>query len=323
MPIPIKHPRFTSKNGQHTLEYMILLTLIMAGIIIGGPYAIRSWNAQMKGWEDSVMDSMTDPLAEAPPDSISIPGCTPLGWANQACGLGYTSPSGGSVSCIAQEMLQMRNYTPTDCYINNPYISISDIARCDVNDSNHCCGAWVTPSGCTPGDFGCPADSDCGPANGCLDGEYQRLHICDTGYIETECVADPGCSFVCGGPLSAFVPIPKATFCGDDTGMPGDRDYVVSSDCTPATYCEYNCDDPFVPRGGPPATYCDCPVGMIYGAPGYANQGTCGANSCFRGSCGPNECEICPGCVCSPGWISRGSCGIYEYDRRGCPVGQQ
>lgn len=67
MPIPIKHSRFTSKNAQHTLEYMILLILIMAGIIIGGPYAIRSWNAQIKGWEDSVVDSMTDPLnADAP-----------------------------------------------------------------------------------------------------------------------------------------------------------------------------------------------------------------------------------------------------------------
>lgn len=69
MRIPAKHSRLTGENaqprprrGQHTLEYMILLTLIMAGIIIGGPYVIRSWNAQIKGWEDSVVDSMTDPL---------------------------------------------------------------------------------------------------------------------------------------------------------------------------------------------------------------------------------------------------------------------
>lgn len=60
--MPIKLSKFADKNAQHLLEYMVLLTLIMAGIIIGGPYAIRSWNAQMKGWEDSVRDSMTDPL---------------------------------------------------------------------------------------------------------------------------------------------------------------------------------------------------------------------------------------------------------------------
>jgi hypothetical protein len=63
--MPIKPPKFTNRNGQHALEYMVLLTLIMAGMIIGAPYVIRSWNAQIKGWEDSVVDSMTDPLNEA------------------------------------------------------------------------------------------------------------------------------------------------------------------------------------------------------------------------------------------------------------------
>ncbi len=63
--MPIKPSKFADKNAQHTLEYMVLLILIMAGIIIGGPYVIRSWNAQMKGWEDSVRDSMTDPLRES------------------------------------------------------------------------------------------------------------------------------------------------------------------------------------------------------------------------------------------------------------------
>ena len=63
--MPIKLPKLTNRNGQHALEYMILMTLIMAGIIIGTPYVIRSWNAQIKGWEDSVVDSMTDPLNEA------------------------------------------------------------------------------------------------------------------------------------------------------------------------------------------------------------------------------------------------------------------
>jgi len=63
-------PKPTRKNAQHTLEYMILLILIMAGIIIGGPYAIRSWNAQVKGWEDSVKDSMTDPMIEAPSNLV-------------------------------------------------------------------------------------------------------------------------------------------------------------------------------------------------------------------------------------------------------------
>ncbi len=64
-------PRFSyiwkDKSGQHMLEYSILVILLVAAIIIAGPYVIRSWNAQMKGWEDSVIDSLDDPLLEEPP----------------------------------------------------------------------------------------------------------------------------------------------------------------------------------------------------------------------------------------------------------------
>ena len=47
-------------RGQQAMEYIVLMTLIMAGIIISGPYVIRSWNANLKGWEDSVVDSMNE-----------------------------------------------------------------------------------------------------------------------------------------------------------------------------------------------------------------------------------------------------------------------
>lgn len=53
------------ESGQHALEYIIVVTLIMAGIIIAGPYVMRSWNAQVKGWEDSVQDSLEDPAMDA------------------------------------------------------------------------------------------------------------------------------------------------------------------------------------------------------------------------------------------------------------------
>src|SRR3989338_5072375 len=103
-------PKPTRKNAQHTLEYMILLTLIMAGIIIGGPYAIRSWNAQVKGWEDSVIDSMTDPLMEAPPGAVTIPGCDPNSWGDIGCNMGATDSTGIMFNCSATEILQTRTY---------------------------------------------------------------------------------------------------------------------------------------------------------------------------------------------------------------------
>src|SRR3989338_9053956 len=114
----IKPPKFANKNGQHALEYVILMTLIMAGIIIGGPYVIRSWNAQMKGWEDSVVDSMTDPPTEAPPDIVSIPGCDFVSWGTcdglglaDCCGLGYTL-FGNSAPCTARQLLQRGVFNP-------------------------------------------------------------------------------------------------------------------------------------------------------------------------------------------------------------------
>ncbi len=56
-----------NQKAQHTIEYAVVLVLVMVGIIIMGPYVIRSWNAQMKGWEDSVTDSLNDPALKIAP----------------------------------------------------------------------------------------------------------------------------------------------------------------------------------------------------------------------------------------------------------------
>lgn len=295
--MPTKPPQLTNKNAQHTLEYMILLILIMAGIIIGGPYVIRSWNAQVKGWEDSVIDSMTDPLVEAPVTAVSIPGCDFVSWQNQACGLGYTSPFGDSVNCTPQQLLQMGVFNPDGCQFNNPSTPFSNIAQCDTNDANHCCTSWVTPSGCNPDDAGCPLDSDCGVNVGCPDGQYHRTHTCDTGYTETECVADPACDFTCN---STGLPGPNgATGYGDlcpgsDTGLSGDTNYSYTNpgNCTGAK-CQIQCSPTFVWNG----INCACPTGQTVSggvcvcASGWAYQDGCSAGYCYQGSCGAGYCR--------------------------------
>ena len=63
--------KLSQRQAQHTLEYSILILMIMVGIIITGPYVMRSWNARVKGWEDSVYDSMQDPLLNAPYGQIN------------------------------------------------------------------------------------------------------------------------------------------------------------------------------------------------------------------------------------------------------------
>ena len=93
-------------KAQHTIEYAVLLTLIMAGIIIAGPYVTRSWNANLKGWDDSVQDSLQDQLLEVPAASVPITGCDPQAWADEGCGLGSFDPCTGAVfSCGPPEKL--------------------------------------------------------------------------------------------------------------------------------------------------------------------------------------------------------------------------
>ena len=80
-PLP-RNPR-----GQSIIEYSLLLLIVMAGIIVMGPYLIRSWNANAKGWEDSVTDSqMEDSVISAsnetdiylhPPSTGGTPGPGP------------------------------------------------------------------------------------------------------------------------------------------------------------------------------------------------------------------------------------------------------
>jgi len=57
-------PKSKNQKGQEFIEYAVLLMVVMLGVVVMGPYVVKSWNAQVKGWEDSVMDSYYDPLAD-------------------------------------------------------------------------------------------------------------------------------------------------------------------------------------------------------------------------------------------------------------------
>lgn len=316
--MPRKPTKLASENAQHTLEYMILLTLIMAGIIIGGPYAIRSWNAQVKGWEDSVIDSMTDPLAEAPPSEVSIPGCDPNPWTNIGCQMGATDSIGIPWNCSATQMLQTRTYSPLGCEVRMIPIPDPNTVRCFTDDSFHCCTDWVTPSGCYPGITPiCPLESDCGSNVGCPDGEYRRTHTCDTGYTETECVMDGSCNFTCGAtgqPPPNTIPA-YGDFCDatDTTGLSNNGiPYIYINPGAPCTSakCEVQCSPTFISYG----TYCACPSGwtqysticcppdqtevggVCQCASGFVKACPDGGggwltDQCYQGICGANQCE--------------------------------
>lgn len=294
-----------SPKGQHTLEHMILLILIMAGIIIGGPYAIRSWNAQMKGWEDSVVDSMTDPLMEAPASAVTVPGCDFISWLNQGCGLGYTSPFGDSISCPEQKMLQMGVFNPNNCQFSNPYTPFSQIAQCVADNSFDCCTPWVLPSGCDITNPGCPQTSDCGVTVGCPDGQYRRTRDCDEVETQSECVPDTDCDFLCDGsllpnplPADRMQPCVASGDTDDETGLTDDKNYDLVDVCT-ETKCEVDCLGDLIPNLA--GTQCVCPAGLTetWNAAASVWECTCGAGSALQCTDTTPVCSV-PGNCCQP-----------------------
>lgn len=260
-------------SGQHTIEFTMLLILIMVGIIMGGPYVIRSWNAHIKGLEDSVVDSINDPLMSAPTQGISPPFCNCGGFENVGCGPITTNIFGGSLTCNETEMLSRRPCSPLDCELSDGSQGVT--AMCNIDAS--CCTAWVNDNLCGANAFGGPL-----VGGACPDGTMQQSRLCGTitGY---QCVTDLACVFNCIG--SAPVGAAYLGVCGGSTtGLYVDTPYTYSDVCSGAK-CEIQCNnaaDYYATTGAPTPQvwgwhYSNCAV-----------NGSCGSCTYF---------ETCPPCT--------------------------
>lgn len=229
-------------KAQHTIEYAILMTLIMAGIIITGPYVIRSWNANLKGWEDSAQVSLQDPLLEVP--AAPITGCTELSWVDEGCNLGTFDPCTGEVfSCGMQQMLQRRGYSPAGCQCAGAF---PPSVACTTDPS--CCSPWEPDP---------PTKADCGAP--CPVTQYLATRICGNGIVETACLDDPICSFECTSPPFVGIAPQYGAMCpGDDTGLaaPLLNSFVDPGECTDPTKCETECGVGFFALGSGTTAYC-------------------------------------------------------------------
>ena len=52
------------------IEYIFIAILVILGIVIMGPYVLRSVNAHFKLWDESVQDSSTENLTQAPASDV-------------------------------------------------------------------------------------------------------------------------------------------------------------------------------------------------------------------------------------------------------------
>ena len=107
------------------MEYCVITALIAAGIAMMGPYVIRSVNAYFKGWEDSVEDSVNDPLEYT----------------------GAAIPRGGCVCPFIPQSLGCGKKADPSCV--GPGACLGD-PLCCCSGAQRVFGIECTPKGCDP-----------------------------------------------------------------------------------------------------------------------------------------------------------------------------
>ena len=105
-------PKNRSK-AQSFIEYTALIAVVIGAIIIMGPYVIRSWNAHLKQWDDSVQISHSDRLEQAPDDGFLNADCNCKMQAPCAtppcCGMGGCQGNQARLSIAGPQCVRYRD----------------------------------------------------------------------------------------------------------------------------------------------------------------------------------------------------------------------
>lgn len=260
-----------SPNAQATLEYSFILALVAAGIIVMGPYVIRSWNANLKSAEDSVMDSFHDPLLENPDPGVTLPGgcdCCDLdaGACPSLCGGNY-----GAIKCEDYELAMIRHCTPDDSCGEDQGL---DMIKCIIapDGMSDCCTLWEDTGLCGDAAAGLPSPI---PPNGCENDHMAQKRHCGRTLDEYQCDLNlnPNCPPECKGQILS--PSDSYQFCKDVMKGVGPLRHNVDP------------DDEVIPCPMPPC-----------GDINYTYQGY--DDTLPRLGCTSANCEI----LCCPGWCA-------------------
>jgi hypothetical protein len=296
--------QMNNKRAQTFIEYATLLMIIMAGVIIMGPYVMRSWNAHVKGWEDSVKDSVEDPLEQTNDKPDYLPACV-CEWKVPDICTDPTKPCCGKYGCgVFEETLRAEICTPLGCK--------QDAGKeCRANSA--CCSqVWE--------DFGCQAGND-GQCN-CQQYELCQRQACGGGSYNRRCVQNnPTCAKTCQGsppPAGSLEATKIASLCsGDDMNLTENIDisYIEEARCNEPenvdpvpigqkpNKCQYQCREPFIPNSF--ADGCICPPGSEEFPPGVGSD--------------PNITVSKKYCRCKK-LADKGTCTGITMDTTGCPA---
>ena len=187
------------------IEYALIVVLVILGIVIMGPYVLRSINAHFKLWDGGVQDSFTEKIKQ----SSFIPNIGPTNCVCTPSAGNCGSISGIGGLCGSDQREWDFNCNPQGCN------GAAGDSYC-VNDLS-CCNTY-SPQGC--GTFPCPATGCSGasttpPAtNNCYFGQVIMATQCSS--LPVQCNPDPLCPLpACLGILS-----PGALYCATQTTTP-------------------------------------------------------------------------------------------------------
>lgn len=216
-------------KAQASIEYMTIAVLVVTGIVLMGPYVLRSINAHFKSMDDQVQDSFQEEMAQAPDEDFNLDGCSCSEWQQGTCGTNgcdrfathYYKTCGPSLGCETQ------------------FPEVGPISECRPDVS--CCTPWEN-TGCVP-------ISECPNPVAGTSGALLQTRTCAPGNTDVteQCAALASCNFICSGRLPANTELccdPAGPDCEfDDVNLPADLPYqlVSAGGCTDATKCELQC----------------------------------------------------------------------------------
>ncbi len=292
--------KLRQRTGQSAIEYALLIVLVLAGVYVMAPFVIRSWNANIKGWDDSVKDSYREPIEPSPPGVLDV-----------SCDSGYGDPC-SSPPCCGYGTCE--EYERTTAWLTNP-IGCADPpggVTFQCTEDPACC---TTPVKLPVPDF-------CNDPRCPLSTEVPALYSCGgdpdhNNPTRVDCQYDINCDLQCQNPPTLPNPQYEPQGCPQDNinlpNPPPNWTFVEYGKCSAplgsAPKCQWECSAGFVPGFG--ASSCECPAGTI-NLSGVCvidctlSEGQCGLRSPAPLPPDPagcsdlnfNECEALYGALC-------------------------
>lgn len=286
-------PFLSKKHAQSIVEYTMIIILVASGIVLTGGYVIRSVNAQFKSWEDSVDDSINDPMTQIPLADLG-----PLPTPSCFCPPTYRDVDCGERDCLPTQMAKIKECVPQGC---DPDF-VEDSICVDDSRCYECIGTIPDNAGeCDGYGEGLSGSWDITLVDTCPGGENHCDVVCGSGFERAgqTCVA---ITYACNGTM----PENSQICTGYEVALTQDRNVTLVATCPGGSdHCDVECKAGYEKEEG-----------VCVEIPGPCAEIDCktkGAGSCcsILGSDGETEC-------CTELWDSIGRMCPYCWAQTEC-----